>query len=71
MPQDVVRYGLLSTAQIGLNAHLPASYDSKNSEIVSISSRTADKAEAAAKNMASTGGTDRMKNNWLIQESMR
>ena len=49
MPQDVVRYGLLSTAQIGLNAHLPASYDSKNSAIVSISSRTADKAEAAAK----------------------
>ena len=49
MPQDVVRYGLLSTAQIGLNAHLPASYDSKNSEVVSVSSRTADKAEAAAK----------------------
>ena len=49
MPQDVVRYGLLSTAQIGLNAHLPASYDSKNSEIVSVSSRTAAKAEAAAK----------------------
>jgi len=49
MPQDIVRYGLLSTAQIGLNAHLPASYDSKNSEIVSVSSRTAAKAEAAAK----------------------
>ena len=49
MPQDVVRYGLLSTAQIGINAHLKASYDSKNSEIVSISSRTAAKAEAAAK----------------------
>jgi xylose dehydrogenase (NAD/NADP) len=49
LPQDIVRYGLLSTAQIGLNAHLPASYDSKNSEIVSVSSRTAAKAEAAAK----------------------
>jgi len=49
MSQDVVRYGLLSTAQIGLNAHLTASYDSKNSEIVSVSSRTAAKAEAAAK----------------------
>ncbi|HCI85718.1 MAG TPA: hypothetical protein DHV68_02610 [Dehalococcoidia bacterium] len=49
MPQDVVRYGLLSTAQIGLNAHLPASYESKNSEIVSISSRTAARAEEAAK----------------------
>ena len=36
MARDVVRYGLLSTAQIGLNAHLAASYGSKNSEIVSI-----------------------------------
>jgi xylose dehydrogenase (NAD/NADP) len=49
MARDVVRYGLISTAQIGLNAHLPASYDSNNSEIVSISSRDAAKAEAAAK----------------------
>ncbi len=49
MAQDVVRYGLISTAQIGLNAHLPASHESKNSEIVSISSRGAAKAEAAAK----------------------
>ncbi|NQW19378.1 MAG: Gfo/Idh/MocA family oxidoreductase [Chloroflexi bacterium] len=49
MSQDVVRYGLLSTAQIGLNAHLPASYDSKNSEIVSVSSRTAAKAQTTAK----------------------
>ncbi|MDG0865995.1 Gfo/Idh/MocA family protein [Candidatus Lucifugimonas marina] len=49
MPQDVVRYGLLSTAQIGLNAHLPASYDSKNSEITSVSSRTAARAEEVAK----------------------
>lgn len=48
MPQDVVRYGLLSTAQIGLNAHLPASYESENSEIVSISSRNPDRAKAAA-----------------------
>jgi len=49
MPQDVVRYGLLSTAQIGLNAHLPASYESKNSEITSVSSRTAARAEEVAK----------------------
>lgn len=48
MGQNVVRYGLISTAKIGLNAHLPASRESKNSEIVSISSRTATKAEAAA-----------------------
>ena len=44
-----VRYGLLSTAQIGLNAHLPASRQSLNSEIVSVSSRSEAKAEAAAK----------------------
>ena len=49
MAADTVRYGLLSTAQIGLNAHLPASYGSKNSEIVSISSRNSARAEAAAK----------------------
>ncbi|MDA1280604.1 MAG: Gfo/Idh/MocA family oxidoreductase [Chloroflexi bacterium] len=49
MAQDVVRYGLISTAQIGLNAHLRASRESKNSEIVSISSRGTAKAQAAAK----------------------
>ena len=46
--RNVVRYGLLSTSQIGINAHLPASRESKNSQIVSISSRAASKAEAAA-----------------------
>ena len=48
MEKEVVRYGLISTSQIGVNAHLPASLDSKNSEIVSISSRTTSKAKAAA-----------------------
>ncbi len=48
MEKEAVRYGLISTSQIGVNAHLPASLDSKNSEIVSISSRTASKAKAAA-----------------------
>ena len=48
MEKEVVRYGLISTSQIGVNAHLPASLDSKNSEIVSISSRTPSKAKAAA-----------------------
>ena len=48
MRQKVVRYGLLSTSQIGINAHLPASRESKNSQIVSISSRATSKAEAAA-----------------------
>jgi predicted dehydrogenase len=49
MAQGIVRYGLISTAQINLNTHLPASYGSPNSEIVSVSSRGAAKAEAAAK----------------------
>ena len=48
MEKEVVRYGLISTSQIDVNAHLPASLDSKNSEIVSISSRTTSKAKAAA-----------------------
>ena len=48
MAPNIVRYGLLSTAQIGLNAHLPASRESETSEIVSISSRTAEKAKQAA-----------------------
>ena len=48
MKKKVVRYGLISTSEIGVNAHLPASFDSTNSEIVSISSRTASKAKAAA-----------------------
>lgn len=48
MAKNIVRFGLISTAQIGLNAHLPASQESKNSEIVSISSRNAEKAQAAA-----------------------
>ena len=48
MGQNVVRYGLISTAKIGLNVHLPASLKSKTSEIVSISSRSASKAKAVA-----------------------
>jgi len=48
MKNQIVKYGLLSTAQIGLNAHLPASYDSKNSEIISISSRSLEKARNTA-----------------------
>ena len=44
-----VRYGLLSTAQIGLNAHLPASRQAEKAEIVSVSSRSSGKAETTAK----------------------
>ena len=43
MEKEVVWYGLISTSQIGVNAYLPASLDSTNSEIVSISSRLTDK----------------------------
>ena len=48
MEHKTVRYGLISTSKIGLNAHLPASRESKNSEIVSISSRSASKAKTVA-----------------------
>jgi len=48
MKKLIVKYGLLSTAQIGLNAHLPASYQSENSEIISISSRDSKKAKSVA-----------------------
>ena len=48
MPDAVVRYGVLSTAQIALNRHIPAARESANSEIVAISSRDDSKARAAA-----------------------
>jgi predicted dehydrogenase len=47
--KDFVCYGLISTAEIGLNAHIPAGKKSMNSEIISISSRNASKAESTAK----------------------
>ena len=46
---DVVRYGVISTAQIAINRHLPAAVESHNSEVVAISSRTPERAEQAAK----------------------
>ena len=49
MKENFIKYGLLSTSQIGLNAHIPAALKSKNSRIVSISSRDRKKAEYAAK----------------------
>ena len=48
MPDAVVRYGVISTAQIALNRHIPAARESANSEIVAISSRDESKARAAA-----------------------
>ena len=48
MTADVVRYGILSTAKIGLNKHIPSSRNSANSQVVAISSRTASKAREVA-----------------------
>ena len=50
MPQKVARYGIISTAKIGLNQHIPAALESANSEITAISSRDAAKARLAADN---------------------
>ncbi|MFW6194970.1 MAG: Gfo/Idh/MocA family protein [Chloroflexota bacterium] len=48
MSEGVVRYGIISTAQIALNRHVPAARESGNSEIVAVSSRGEYKAREAA-----------------------
>ena len=48
MPDGVVRYGIISTAQIALNRHIPAARTSANSEITAISSRSDAPARQAA-----------------------
>lgn len=48
MSDAVVRYGLISTAQIGLNAHVPGARESANSVIEAVSSRSEEKASKAA-----------------------
>ena len=48
MARNVVRYGIISTAQIALNRHVPAARESANSEIIAISSRSDAKARQAA-----------------------
>ncbi len=40
-----IRYGVLSTAQIARNAHIPASKRASNAEIVAISSRELSRAQ--------------------------
>ena len=58
--KNIIKYGLLSTAQIGLNAHLPASIESENSEIISISSSAnlgATPGSADTDNIIFNGGT--------------
>ncbi|MBI4189459.1 MAG: Gfo/Idh/MocA family oxidoreductase, partial [Betaproteobacteria bacterium] len=52
MADKKVRYGIISTAQIALNRHIPAALESANSEIVAISSRGPDKARQAAEKYA-------------------
>ncbi len=47
MPEKV-RYGLISTATIGFYAHVPAARTSPNSELVAVSSRNLETAQAAA-----------------------
>ena len=46
---ETVRYGLISTATIGFYAHVPAARTSPNSELVAVSSRNLETAQAAAK----------------------
>ena len=43
-----VKYGVISTARIALNAHIPAIQESMNGEVVAISSRDPEKAKAEA-----------------------
>ena len=47
----IVKYGVISTARIGLNAHIPAIKDSKNGEVAAISSRDPVKAKAEAERL--------------------
>lgn len=45
---DKIRYGVLSTAQIAQNRHIPAASETGNSEIIAISSRDKKKAQDVA-----------------------
>jgi predicted dehydrogenase len=51
MPKDVVRYGVISTAQIAVNRLIPAARESAKSEVVAISSRGDAKAKQAAQDL--------------------
>ena len=48
---QTVKYGVISTARIGLNAHIPAIQQSANGEVVAISSRDPEKAKAEAERL--------------------
>ena len=48
---QTVKYGVISTARIALNAHIPAIQESKNGEVVAISSRDPEKAKAEAERL--------------------
>lgn len=51
MQNNIVRCGVLSTANIALKRLIPAARESSNSEVVAISSRDASKARAAAEDL--------------------
>ena len=48
MQMDIVRYGIIGTAEIALNQHIPAARESANSEVLAISSRDQARARQAA-----------------------
>ena len=48
---EKVRYGILSTARIGRNSHVPAAAQAKNCEVLAISSRDPEKAEVWAEKL--------------------
>ncbi len=52
MQEGIVRYGIISTARIAMERHIPAGRESNSSEIVAISSRTESRAKEAAEEHA-------------------
>src|ERR1700748_1115360 len=46
-----IRFGVLSTAKIGVEKVIPAMQRGQHTEVVAIASRSADKAQAAAKQL--------------------
>jgi len=48
---EKIRWGILSTAKIGLNSVIPALQKGKFSEVVAIASRSLEKAHVAAESL--------------------
>ena len=68
---DIVRYGVLSTAQIALNRHLPAAQAVANSQVVAIASRDQAKPISVRANTASPRPMDRIRRCCTIRISTR